>query len=273
VAVQSPKVDGAWNLHHALGTTDLDFFVVFSSIASLCGIIGQASYASANGFLDAFVRYRHSLGLPATTINLGAVGDIGCFSRTPDLLKSAAAFGTRILEEADVLDALQPAIESSKSTPPVVQSESSQVIVGMSSTNPQSDPLARSSWSQDARYRLYENLEHTQYTLQMNLLDEVKQFFSKAKQTPEMFKEERAWELLLNVIRLQLSKHEAEELSLAQIADMGIDSLMMMESIGALRRHLDVELSITDISAAGTFGELVRTLQEIFYKRYRTGER
>ncbi|GFF29324.1 lovastatin nonaketide synthase [Aspergillus udagawae] len=273
VAVQSPKVDGAWNLHHALGTTDLDFFVVFSSIASLCGIIGQASYASANGFLDAFVRYRHSLGLPATTINLGAVGDIGCFSRTPDLLKSAAAFGTRILEEADVLDALQLAIESSKSTPPGVQSESSQVIVGMSSTKPQSDPLARPSWSQDARYRLYENLEHTQYTLQMNLLDEVKQFFSKAKQSPEMFKEERAWELLLNVIRLQLSKHEAEELSLAQIADMGIDSLMMMESIGALRRHLDVELSITDISAAGTFGELVKTLQEIFYKKYCTGER
>jgi acyl carrier protein len=261
-------VDGAWNLHHALGTANLDFFVVFSSIASLCGIIGQASYASANGFLDAFVRYRHSLGLPATTINLGAVGDIGCFTRTPELLKGAVAVGTRILEEGDVLDALQLAIESSKATPPGVQSGPSQVIVGMSSTKPQSDPLARSLWCQDARYRLYENLEHTQYTSQMDLLDEAKQFFSKAKQNPDMFKEERAWEFIINVIRLQLSKHEVEELSLAQIADMAIDSLMMMETIGALRRHLDVELSITDVSAAGTFGELVRTLQEILYKRY-----
>lgn len=69
--VFTPKVLGAWNLHTLSQGDQLDWFVSFSSVASVFGSSGQGNYASANAFLDSLAHYRQSLGLPALTINWG----------------------------------------------------------------------------------------------------------------------------------------------------------------------------------------------------------
>src|SRR5690606_12253639 len=66
-----PKIQGTWNLHQATLDQPVRRFVLFSSIAALLGSPGQGNYAAANAFLDSFAAYRHSLGLPATSINWG----------------------------------------------------------------------------------------------------------------------------------------------------------------------------------------------------------
>ncbi|OQX27418.1 MAG: hypothetical protein BWK80_05375 [Desulfobacteraceae bacterium IS3] len=75
--VMMPKVAGAWNLHQLTEDKDLDFFVMFSSAASIIGNSGQSNYAAANAFLDALAHFRHNKGLPATSINWGHWADIG----------------------------------------------------------------------------------------------------------------------------------------------------------------------------------------------------
>ena len=75
--VLKPKVLGAVALHEALRAEPLDFFVMFSSIASVVPSTGQGNYAAANAFLDAFARYRCSKGLPAVSINWGPWGEVG----------------------------------------------------------------------------------------------------------------------------------------------------------------------------------------------------
>jgi acyl carrier protein len=75
--VLSPKVEGSWNLHKMTEHLSLDFFVLFSSAASLSGTDGLANYASANAFEDALAYYRRDKGLPALVVNWGPWAEAG----------------------------------------------------------------------------------------------------------------------------------------------------------------------------------------------------
>jgi myxalamid-type polyketide synthase MxaB len=75
--VMGPKVNGAWLLHTHTQALPLDFFVCFSSMASMMGSPGQSNYAAANAFLDALAGYRRAKGLPAISINWGPWADAG----------------------------------------------------------------------------------------------------------------------------------------------------------------------------------------------------
>ena len=75
--VAGPKVDGAWHLHSQTLDHSLDFFVLFSSVASVMGSPGQSNYASANAFMDGLAHHRKSQGLAATAINWGPWADVG----------------------------------------------------------------------------------------------------------------------------------------------------------------------------------------------------
>ncbi|NEP51000.1 MAG: SDR family NAD(P)-dependent oxidoreductase, partial [Moorea sp. SIO3C2] len=75
--VMAPKVAGSWNLHHLTKDLPLDFFICFSSAASITGMVGQGNYIAANTFLDAIAHYRRTLNLPALCVNWGAWGQVG----------------------------------------------------------------------------------------------------------------------------------------------------------------------------------------------------
>jgi hypothetical protein len=75
--VMAPKVEGTWNLHLLTQDLALNFFVCFSSAASLLGSPGQGNYAAANAFMDALVHHRRAMGMPGLSINWGLWAESG----------------------------------------------------------------------------------------------------------------------------------------------------------------------------------------------------
>ncbi|EIW21029.1 amino acid adenylation domain-containing protein [Pelosinus fermentans] len=59
--VLAPKVSGLVYLDHATRNMKLDFFILFSSISGSLGNVGQADYAVANDFMNAYAGYRNAL--------------------------------------------------------------------------------------------------------------------------------------------------------------------------------------------------------------------
>ena len=64
-------------MHELTKESELDFFIMYSSVASLFGSAGQANHSAANAFLDSLSFYRKSRGLPALSINWGVWSEIG----------------------------------------------------------------------------------------------------------------------------------------------------------------------------------------------------
>ncbi|MCY7295210.1 SDR family oxidoreductase [Alteromonas sp. a30] len=62
------KALGAWYLHQHTLNDDLQFFVMYSSIATVLRNPGQSDYTAANSFLDALAEYRRDQGLPALSV-------------------------------------------------------------------------------------------------------------------------------------------------------------------------------------------------------------
>lgn len=106
--VMAAKVSGAWNLHHRTAALSLDFFVFYSSAASLIGSGGQANYAAANSFLDALAHHRRALGLPAISLNWGAWSGSGMAARAEvlDRLKAQGVGTIAVVDGLDLLSAI-----------------------------------------------------------------------------------------------------------------------------------------------------------------------
>jgi polyketide synthase PksN len=68
--VLEPKVLGTFHLDQATQHAKLDFFALFSSVASALGNVGQADYAAANGFMDQFAAWRDALGRHGRTLSV-----------------------------------------------------------------------------------------------------------------------------------------------------------------------------------------------------------
>ena len=71
-SVLAPKIDGAWHLHELTLDSELDFFVLCSSVASVFGSPGQGAYAAGNAFLDALAARRRANGQVGLSVNWGA---------------------------------------------------------------------------------------------------------------------------------------------------------------------------------------------------------
>ncbi|OTA08257.1 PKS protein [Trichoderma parareesei] len=135
-----PKWKGSWNLHNALEGHDsqLDFFLLTSSVSGSCGTATESNYCSANGFLDSFARWRRSQGKPAVSVGLGMISEVGYLHENPDIEAMLLRKGIQPLNEDEFLQVLDYGISGPGSDGEFIRgapmsSESAHILTGLES--------------------------------------------------------------------------------------------------------------------------------------------
>lgn len=105
------KAAGAWWLHELTLASDLEHFVLFSSVSGLLGSPGQASYAAANCFIDAVAVRRRADGLPAVSVQWCSWAGTG-MSADPAVEARLERSGERSLAPDDAIDAMTAVLGS-----------------------------------------------------------------------------------------------------------------------------------------------------------------
>ena len=232
--VMAPKVLGAWNLHTQTHGASLDFFILFSSVASLLGSPGQGNYAAANAFLDALAQYRRGLGLPALSINWSPWGAVGMAAALGDLGEQRwTALGLTPIELTQGFDILARLLQSH-------QSQIGVLPVDWSVFLQQFPSQAVPSWLRTIAATL--PITPKANTPQSSASELLQQF----KRSP--VKQHRAIMMahLQQQIAIALGRDSAQNLD-PQLGffEMGLDSLMALDFKNRLQNSLGQPLSST----------------------------
>ncbi|PWY87347.1 hypothetical protein BO94DRAFT_585895 [Aspergillus sclerotioniger CBS 115572] len=249
-AATSPKIQGTWNLHNATVAAgiDLDFFVLFSSISGIIGQPGQANYASANTFLDAFHEYRSGLGLASSVLQLGPVDDVGVFYGNDDMLRQLKSAGFYCIRGKEVLDALV-----------LATSHPTSFSVGLRSTTSLDSENNRLVWRKDPRMAVYRNNSGGGAAGGDGAAaahNELKGLLATARADPSALEKPETIELLAReigrkVLGLLLKPEEDLNTSLG-LADLGMDSLVAIEMRTWWKQTFRFDISVLEMLGMGT---------------------
>ncbi|PYI12619.1 polyketide synthase [Aspergillus sclerotiicarbonarius CBS 121057] len=140
-------------LHSVLSSAPLDFFVMTSSISAVLGTPGQTNYNAGNSFLDGFATYRRTLGLPACSLALPMILDIGVVAENESIESSLNRLGIYGIDEVEMLEGLELAM--SPNSP-------SHLVLGLDPHRLHGSDT-RMFWHGDARLRgVQRDLDHLQ---------------------------------------------------------------------------------------------------------------
>lgn len=270
----APKVKGAWNLHETLVGENLDFFVLFSSISSIVGQRGQGNYAAANAFLDSFVQYRQALGHPASAINIGVMEDVGYVSQNPAVLEQIKATSAHTLREQNLMDALQLAMTRGTAPPPSAAGyrNPAQLVIGLRSTKPLSDPSNRTIWKRDVRMSVYRNLEVLAASSGGAVNEDFKQFLSAVAKEPSLLNKQSNVDFLTHEVWVRLCdfmlRSQEDTDPKQSLSALGVDSLVAIEIRNWWRQTLGLEISVLEIMNSGSIEQLGKIACEGLQRKY-----
>ncbi|MCP4262402.1 MAG: SDR family NAD(P)-dependent oxidoreductase [Planctomycetes bacterium] len=244
--VMEAKVYGAWNLHQRTTDMEIDFFVMFSSAASLLGNQGQSNYAAANAFLDGLAHYRKSYGLTATSINWGPW-------EQRDGMAASASADDRL---------------SKQGFKPIQSEKGLAVLDRILSTNTVQVGAIACDWSkyfsqltsEQALFANWQRIQKEQPAKQIELLQKIEKARPEEKHT-----------ILLNFVTETAQQAIGIDTSNIMdtnkpLMDLGMDSLMAVEIRNSLGKGLDTSLPVSLLFNYPTVNEITMYLEQKIIK-------
>jgi acyl transferase domain-containing protein/trans-aconitate methyltransferase len=257
-AVLRPKSTGAWYLHRLLEDASLDFFVLFSSAASLLGQPGHGSYAAANAFLDALAYYRRAHGLPVLSINWGAWANIG-FATTPGgqrLARHLALMGIESIPLRQGLEALEQLLRQGMAQAAVLPVNWAQYRQFYPAAG---EPPLLSYLKHERDDELSRADSQTEEVKQVS--EQQHELLQRLKRSTASDREELlavyVQDRITKILRLDSSIQPARDQSLGEL---GFDSLMGTQLENRFRSELGVDVPIKEFIGRVSIAQLIGLL-------------
>lgn len=245
----APKVMGTWNLHQLTLGMELDFFICISSLTAIWGSEGLAHYGAGNQFLDIFTHYRHSLKLPALTINLGllAGGGMGHYKNVSEAEKFLAQIGLKYYSPRDFLESVEYCLEMGVAHRAAIDIDWHTF---------------KQVYELRERRTLLKQIEGRPQKLKQKLAQggEILQKFNHVSANERYdFLITYLQEQVAKVLKLRNSSQPTPEQNLIE---MGIDSLMAVELRNNVQNELGIEIPIITLLKATTIAALATELNQ-----------
>ncbi|KAF2014161.1 ketoacyl-synt-domain-containing protein [Aaosphaeria arxii CBS 175.79] len=261
-AVTDVKARGSLHLHEAFKEEKLDFFILTSSISYTTGNPGQANYNCGNGFMVGLAKYRRSIGLPASVVDLGHVSGLGYITRTRE--GTAYKFSNEDLRlrggypvsERDVYQIYAEVILAS----PADSGIPVEIITGVREI--EHDMMDRFIAAKEPRFahlRVHKQISHSKkHEQQLSLREQIQ----AAHGTPSDDLQDTIAKIVhagfvnrLSVL-LHMSKEEIPENR--SLLEVGIDSLVATEVGSWARKELKVQVPSSMIFGGSSLLDLVK---------------
>lgn len=259
-------------MHYALDDVNLDFFILSSSLSGVIGRAGQANYAAASTFLQAFSQYRHGLKLPCSVIDIGVMENTTHVDRQNEK-RPFKATGLGSPTEQDLFDAIEISINNS--SPFKAQNElqntiiaPAQLAIGMCS----SDVGIAPPWVHDIRMSLHRPTTALNASAFAKSNRGLQSFLNDVAQDPMKLKEGGSLQFITieigRMIYSVLLLEESEIDIFRPLAQLGMDSLVRIEIRGWWRKHLGVDINVIDILKHESIATLGRTAVSQLYGKF-----
>jgi NAD(P)-dependent dehydrogenase (short-subunit alcohol dehydrogenase family)/acyl carrier protein len=245
-AVLRPKASGALHLEQIAGRLELDYLLLFSSATTLFGNPGQFNYVAANAYVEGVARRLRAKGLPALAVAWGAIEDAGYLARHIEANAGLKRrFGSTLMHSRMALDGLDWAFDT----------EGNQLADVCA--------IARVDWAMAKR-----ELAAVR-TPTFNAVDTgaVSRQAGQAAITLERLRAmppEEATEALLDIVVeeiarvLRLPPKEVDRHR--PLAEIGMDSLMMLELRTTVEASLQIELPMMSLASGITPADVARRI-------------
>jgi hybrid polyketide synthase/nonribosomal peptide synthetase ACE1 len=250
--VFGPKVKGTQNLHELLMDQKLDFFVMFSSLASVVGNRGQANYAAANLFMSAIAEQRRAKGLAASVMHIGMVLGVGYVSSTGAYEATLRSLNYMAISETDLLNMFSQAILVGQPD----STHAPELITG----------LNRYSLEPEAqKYFWHDNMRFSHYTLEEEHQERssttkisISQRLTETKNPSDILVivEEEFCTKLERLLQAESGSIKASQ----SLLGLGVDSLVAAEIRSWFLKELDVDIPVLEILNTASITELCSTV-------------
>ncbi|KAI0453135.1 hypothetical protein F5B21DRAFT_505692 [Xylaria acuta] len=263
VTATRPKIQGSWNLHELL-PQNLNFFIELSSLAGIIGSISQANYSAGNTFQDALAQYRHAKGLPASSIDLGLMKDIGYAEEHKDVAANKSSLKLTSLDKDQFLHILKCAMAG---TADGKNPFPTQLIVGAGSGGAVQASEPTSIGGGD--YYWLRTLPQFAYLQRLDV--------QETSVTEERPSSDGAIEKLSHATSMDAAAEIVQEILLAKVAKVimvpvtdidtskpvytyGVDSLVAVELRNWLALELKSDISIFDLTSSAPITEVCKKI-------------